>query len=57
MEDLIRKLRERLQKLETWKKSGEWADPYSPRYTNGYDKAVSEEMEFLRNLLNGLVEN
>ena len=41
----------RLEKLRQEKKKGDWADPHSPSYTNGYDKARDEEIEFLESIL------
>jgi len=45
------KLIARLAELEAYLASGKWADPYSPSYTNGYDKAIREEIEWLRGIL------
>lgn len=45
------KLAARLKELLNYRRSGEWANPVCNRFTNGYNKALDEEIEFLRVLL------
>ena len=44
-------MKERLKYLQNRLKNGPWANPHSPQESNGYDRAVREEIEFLEQQL------
>ena len=51
MENLVKLLKDRLAIREQWIAKDNWINPYSPQETNGYNHAVLEEIDFLKNLL------
>ncbi len=51
---LREKILERIKKLKKYVQSGVWADPHSPPYTNGYNKAIREEIEALEEIISNL---
>lgn len=54
MQNLLDQLKERLEQKKTWINQNNWANPTSSSYSNGYDSAVKNEIEFLEILLSSI---
>ncbi len=48
--DLEEIIDERLEKLQDFRSEDTWIDPHCPNMTNGYNRAVDEEINFLKSL-------
>lgn len=51
MQKVLHFLNERLAQKKLWLAQNNWANPTSSSYSNGYDSAVNNEIEFLESLL------
>ena len=46
-----KKIQQRIQILKSYLKSGIWADPRDPAFTNGFNDATRNEIKFLESLI------
>jgi hypothetical protein len=47
----MNEIKKRLKKLKKWIDDGDWINPHDSGESNGYDRAVREEIEFLESII------